>query len=269
VGGGAPAFLQFIETELMPFVNKTYRTHDFKVIAGASAGGVFALYALQARPGLFQGHIAYSPAVWWNYGASGNSIKSYFAKTKELDSYVYINIGEEGGIMRERYDDMVNFLTANTPKGLTLVTEKYDGVAHGLTSGAGAFNAYQKLFLRKQMPLSYYTGTTDSITEYYQRVSAQYGEQIKPQEAVIRQMGYHYLSNGQFEQAIALFQFDVEQYPDSAEAHNGLAYGYEESGQYKASLASVEKALSLATSESSGYVFFKERKQRLIELLKK
>ena len=39
IGGGAAKFLEFIETELIPFVNKGYRTHDFKVIAGASAAG--------------------------------------------------------------------------------------------------------------------------------------------------------------------------------------------------------------------------------------
>lgn len=81
-GGGAAKFLAFFEQELIPLVNKNYRTHDYKVISGASAGGVFALYALQANPELFQAHIAYSPAVWWNYGALVKSTKSFIAKTK-------------------------------------------------------------------------------------------------------------------------------------------------------------------------------------------
>ncbi|MAD73814.1 MAG: esterase, partial [Rheinheimera sp.] len=42
-GGGAATFLAFFEQELIPLVNKNYRTHDYKVISGASAGGVFAL----------------------------------------------------------------------------------------------------------------------------------------------------------------------------------------------------------------------------------
>ncbi len=82
-GGGADKFLAFFEQELIPLVNKNYRTHDYKVIAGASAGGVFALYTLQAKPTLFQAHIAYSPAVWWNYGAMVKSTKSFLAKSKK------------------------------------------------------------------------------------------------------------------------------------------------------------------------------------------
>ena len=81
-GGGAAKFLAFFEQELIPLVNKNYRTHDYKVISGASAGGVFALYALQENPELFQAHIAYSPAVWWNYGAMVKSTKSFIAKRK-------------------------------------------------------------------------------------------------------------------------------------------------------------------------------------------
>ena len=61
--GGGAKFLAFIEQELMPLINKSYRTHNYNVIAGASAAGVFSLYTMQVNPELFQAHIAYSPAV--------------------------------------------------------------------------------------------------------------------------------------------------------------------------------------------------------------
>ena len=52
-GGGSTKFLAFIEQELMPLINKSYRTHNYNVIAGASAAGVFSLYAMHANPKLF------------------------------------------------------------------------------------------------------------------------------------------------------------------------------------------------------------------------
>ena len=166
-GGGAAKFLAFFEQELIPLVNKNYRTHDYKVIAGASAGGVFALYALQANPKLFQAHIAYSPAVWWNYGAMVKSTKSFIAKTKDLNNYVYINIGEEAGIMRERYDELQQSLQSHKVQGLRFFKDALDGISHGLTSAAGAFNAYYNLFLPKQMPISALTDDVTSIDTYY------------------------------------------------------------------------------------------------------
>ncbi|MDP4486497.1 alpha/beta hydrolase-fold protein [Pseudoalteromonas piscicida] len=267
IGGGAPKFLEFIETELIPYVNQTYRTHDFKVIAGASAAGTFALYALQAKPELFQAHIAYSPAIWWNFGATAKSTKAFISKTKRLDNFLYITIGEEGGVMRERYDDMARFLEENQPHDLRFFSEAYDNVPHGLVSAAGIFSAYQKLFLPTQMPARAYTGELSSITKYYQQLSAQYGEVFEPQEAVIRELGYYYVSMGNVEEAIKLFKFGVSRYPNNADAYNGLAYGYETDKQYQASLEQVNKALALSSKGDGGYDVFVARKERLTKLL--
>jgi uncharacterized protein len=170
IGGGAPKFLSFIENELIPFVDKKYRTHDFKIIAGASAGGVFVLYALQTNPELFRAHLAYSAAVWWNYGASVKSTKAFMSETKNIDNYLYMNIGEESGFMRQRYDDLHSFISSNTPNGLTFISDEFGTVPHGLTSVAGIFNAYHQLFLPLRMPLRAFTGDTRSIADYYSRL---------------------------------------------------------------------------------------------------
>ncbi|MDX1536517.1 alpha/beta hydrolase-fold protein [Arsukibacterium sp.] len=267
IGGGAPKFLKFIENELIPFVDKKYRTHDFKVIAGASAAGVFVLYALQTNPELFHAHLAYSAAVWWNYGASAKSTKAFMSETKKLDTYLYMNIGEESGVMRERYNDLQSFISANRPEGLTLINDEFDNVPHGLTSAAGIFNAYQNLFLPLRMPLRDYTGDTSSIADYYQRLSAQYGEQTVPPEWMVRELAYHFVNIGNFEQAIKLFKYDILLYPEKPDAYNGLAYGYEQSEKYEASLAEVNKAIALSGKDDDGYDVYLARKQRLLKRL--
>lgn len=62
--GGGPAFLDFLEHELIPFIDRTYRTNTSdRGIPGHSMGGLFALYALEQRPALFQRIVAASPAL--------------------------------------------------------------------------------------------------------------------------------------------------------------------------------------------------------------
>lgn len=51
--GGGDKFLQFLETEVMPLVEKNYRTRPFRVFAGHSLGGLAVVYALISRPDLF------------------------------------------------------------------------------------------------------------------------------------------------------------------------------------------------------------------------
>lgn len=61
--GGAAAFLDFFENELITFIDRTYRTDvTDRGLLGHSAGGVFAIYALEQRPALFQRIVAASPA---------------------------------------------------------------------------------------------------------------------------------------------------------------------------------------------------------------
>ena len=67
--GGAPAFLDFLEQELIPFIDHTYRTDTSdRGLLGHSLGGLFAIYALEQRPALFQRIVAASPALTWDNG---------------------------------------------------------------------------------------------------------------------------------------------------------------------------------------------------------
>lgn len=61
--GGGPAFLAFLEGDIIPLVERTYRTIPTdRAILGHSLGGLFALYAMVQRPALFQRIVAASPA---------------------------------------------------------------------------------------------------------------------------------------------------------------------------------------------------------------
>ncbi|MDK9684519.1 alpha/beta hydrolase [Pseudoalteromonas shioyasakiensis] len=268
-GGGAAKFLAFVEQELMPLVNKQYRTHDYRVIAGASAAGVFALHSMQADPELFQAHIAYSPAVWWNYGAPAKSLNTFVTKAKSINSYVYMNIGEEAGIMRERYDDMQQTMQNSKVQNLRFKSDAFAGVSHNLTSVAGAFNAYHGLFLSKHMPLSALGDDVSSIDVYYQRLSQQWGEQIAPPDRAVRMLGYSLTDNQQFERAIEVFKYNIKNYPKSAYALSALSYGYEMQGNTRQALVQIEAAIAVADDSYPYPDYLKETKTRLEAQLSK
>jgi predicted alpha/beta superfamily hydrolase len=72
VGGGADDFLRFLSEELFPRVEEKYPTRDYRVLIGHSLGGLFAVYAIVAEPGLFRAYLASSP---W-FGAEDESLIS-------------------------------------------------------------------------------------------------------------------------------------------------------------------------------------------------
>ena len=67
--GGASEFLNVVEQEFIPYIEKTYRVDPgFRVLGGSSMGGLFTLYAMFTTPSLFNSYISISPAVNWDNG---------------------------------------------------------------------------------------------------------------------------------------------------------------------------------------------------------
>jgi predicted alpha/beta superfamily hydrolase len=61
--GGADVFLAFIDSELVPYVEKNYRTRPYRILVGHSFGGLFAIHTLATRPMLFNAYIAIDPTA--------------------------------------------------------------------------------------------------------------------------------------------------------------------------------------------------------------
>lgn len=66
VSGGAPHFLDFIEKELIPFVDSSYRVSGDRTLVGHSYGGLFSLWTALTRPTLFRRVLAVSPSIWYD-----------------------------------------------------------------------------------------------------------------------------------------------------------------------------------------------------------
>jgi predicted alpha/beta superfamily hydrolase len=61
--GGAANYLLFFEKELLPYINKRYRTNGENGLVGGSFGGLFTIYALLERPSLFHFYVTADPAL--------------------------------------------------------------------------------------------------------------------------------------------------------------------------------------------------------------
>lgn len=67
VSGGGPKFLEVIEKEILPFIDGHYRTRPGdRTLVGHSYGGLFTIWTLITRPGLFTRYVAVSPSLWYD-----------------------------------------------------------------------------------------------------------------------------------------------------------------------------------------------------------
>ena len=95
--GHAAEFLRVVESEFIPLIEREYRADPkFRVLAGSSLGGLFTLYAMLERPGLFQGYMAPSPAVEWGNGWLFEREAAFAAAHKDLPVRLFMSgAGEE------------------------------------------------------------------------------------------------------------------------------------------------------------------------------
>lgn len=88
-GGQAGEFLQFIATQVMPFIEQHYQITQ-KLFFGHSFGGLFGLYTLFNKPQLFDDYVLASPSLWWGNG----TILQYWSETADKPHSITLTISE-------------------------------------------------------------------------------------------------------------------------------------------------------------------------------
>jgi predicted alpha/beta superfamily hydrolase len=141
-GGGAPRFLEWLERELIPLVEREYRADPARrVLSGTSHGGLFTLFALFEKPELFSGYISVSPSVGWDGRYLFEREKQFRADHPELSRRLWLSSSSEE---RKEYvaDELAFFrqVAASRYKNLSLKVHSVEGARHA----SGAVEAYAR-----------------------------------------------------------------------------------------------------------------------------
>jgi predicted alpha/beta superfamily hydrolase len=97
VTGGAPQFMNFIETQLIPKIEQDYNADTSKagrVILGHSYGGLFCGYAFAVNNKLFGNYIMLSPSFWFDNLVALQLEKNYRSVNNNRKQLVFMGIGE-------------------------------------------------------------------------------------------------------------------------------------------------------------------------------
>jgi predicted alpha/beta superfamily hydrolase len=80
--GNSAKFTDFIEFELMPYVDKRYRIKEGSTIIGHSLGGLFVIHTMINSPNLFDNYLSIDPTLWW---LSNKYLNIYLEKFDKID----------------------------------------------------------------------------------------------------------------------------------------------------------------------------------------
>jgi predicted alpha/beta superfamily hydrolase len=116
--GDGPKFLKFLKSELIPYIEASYRGDPSRrILGGHSFGGLFTLYAMFTDPSLFWGYLAGSPDLKWDNGFLLKQEADFAMKHKELPVRLFLAVGGA----EELLTPDINFVR-------TFAARNYDGL---------------------------------------------------------------------------------------------------------------------------------------------
>ena len=268
-GGGAENFKRFLSSELIPEIDRNYRTDGFRVLSGHSAGGQFVLYCLSAEPSLFRGYIALSSSLDWDNNLPRRSLEKSFIATPDLNAFLYVARSDDAGQALADYEQLVETLKSKSPKGLRWHSQPFPDETHGSIPLLAQIDALRHLYAGYRFHNDMLDKGLTFAEEHFQNVSKSVGWPLGIPEGVINELGYAALSTGKIQNAIELFKRNVEANPNSANAFDSLADGYAEAEMWKEAASASDRAAGLAvTYNHPNRPYFVERAKKMNVRLK-
>jgi len=232
--GGADHFLRFFEEELIPYVEKNYRSKNYRILAGPQAGAVFGLYSLITKPGLFNAVIAENPFMNpENAAFLFPQAESFFKNTKSLKSFLFIKCEKNERPQDLEYaENFSKLLESHKPEGFRYKVE--------IREPSGYFvpplpfqEGLRMMFAGHKLPENFQPKTVKDIIDYYDKLSEDFGFSVDPPDLMLTFEGDKLSQNRKTQEAIELFEYMLSLYPRSLNAIWRLGETYRGMGEFE------------------------------------
>jgi predicted alpha/beta superfamily hydrolase len=139
--GDAEKLQRYIKQELVPLIDKNYRTNNKKALSGYSLGGLFTLYSMMQQDTPFNAFIAMSPSAWFDENSLPSKLTPLLKQNK-LHAPVFISVANEEGM---GIDKVKEVFEAFAPKSLSWQYKHYPNENHFTTALPALYDGLQFL----------------------------------------------------------------------------------------------------------------------------
>ncbi|MFB3387943.1 alpha/beta hydrolase-fold protein [Flavobacterium sp. LAR06] len=265
--GGGEKFAEFIEKELIPYIDSKYPTASYKTLIGHSFGGLTAINILTNHTNLFNSYIAIDPSMWWDHQkflaetqkklANKNlaNVSLFLAAANTMDDTMDIIKVRKDTTLFTRHIrsilDFNDFLNQNKKSNLKYQYKYYNDDNHGSVPLIATYDGLRYIFKFNQLKLSipeqvnFNKAVLTKIEKHFEEVSKHLGYKVSIPENTVNAYAYQSLGKKDMDLAGYLFKLNVVNYPNSPNVYDSLGDFYEVSGDKKNAMLSYEKVLVL------------------------
>lgn len=188
--GGNATFFNFLENELMPDIEKKYRSSGFNIMIGHSFGGITALNHMLNGQKNMQAYIVHDPSIWWDNEVMLKAFQK--AKNKNMQ-HKQLFLTQAGGstiqTAVDRHDNAIQkfnqYLSGQNLKNLNYKFAQYTDENHGSVTMKGNLDALRYLFDGMQVNIKAVAQNPNLVKQQYAQLSQKLGYSIQPSEAYL------------------------------------------------------------------------------------
>jgi predicted alpha/beta superfamily hydrolase len=245
--GGADRFIDFLKGEVFPLIEARYRTQPYRIVAGWSLGGLFAVDTYMRRPDVFSAYLAISPSLWWDEDRSLAQFESALRAGVLLAKPLVVTLGsEEGGDMdRSVRNGIKPLLGSATGANLMFEYLEVPGEGHTYVPYKAMLDGLRAMYGSWAMPDSVSEAGMAAVAEFYEALSIKHGYPVQIPENAYFRVRVGLVQQGNAEAALDVAHRAVAEYPAESRARAGLGWAFLQVGDSASAKASYEKALEL------------------------
>lgn len=254
----ADLFINFLEQELIPYINNNYRTENFRILMGQSYTGLAAIYTFVTKPDLFNAYIPSSPALWYCPDYLKKEIEHFLQNDTLKNRFLYIPYGEND------YNELLdiipmfkNIFQINASDNLQWDFNLIENDGH--VPYFSLNNGLKALFPDFKIQENLKDEGLETVIKYYQNQTIKYGFKIEPPEETLFDMAFQRKQKNQLEESIKIFKTIIDIYPNTARSYCLLGECYSDKGDKELAIKYIEKSLELNLDYS--------RAKRTLEIL--
>ncbi|ANQ51732.1 esterase [Flammeovirga sp. MY04] len=281
--GGAEAFTEFMEKELIPYIDSKYPTMGYRTLIGHSYAGLFTINMLINHKDLFQNYIAIDPSLDWDNQKLLKEAKEKLKTEKYEGKSLFVSLAAEQlhmwdeeitmeNIMEDSSEftlfarsiiEFSNYAESQKQNGLNFSWKVYHEDLHGTVPLPTMRDGLIFLFKWYQFksPQKYNNPETPiedlvSLLKEQEKIYTEhFGVPTAPMiDEMLNGYGYMFMQMGQPKKAFMFFEMNIKYNPTNANAYDSMAEYYESQNDKENALKYLNKAF-----EISGNDFYKER----------
>jgi len=242
--GGADLFLKFISEELIPFIDKNYRTEPFRILYGGSYAGLFTVNAFLEKPDIFKAYIASSPGIGVCPEYLYAKVDKLFKNIKTRRRFLYLIYGEHDYPQSTGYtQDFYNYMKSKSPEDFKCWINIIENEGH--VPFIGLYDGLRYIFADWMFPEERRASAgLNEIKQHFSRIEKIYGYKVVIPAHILIGLGYYASRQGKISEAIEALLLACELHPYSPDAFYYLGEAYEKNNQISLALQSYQKALA-------------------------